>query len=83
VWTPARQRRAAIRAAAENPVVDLSDRIQQMAQSDPSPTVCQLARHYPAAAVPGRDAMSSVVLPDPVRAAGMGDYCSVNPRLTG
>jgi HEAT repeats len=37
---------AAIRAAVFHPVVDLSDRIAQMSQSDPSPTVCQLARLY-------------------------------------
>lgn len=39
-------RAAAIRAAAENPVVDLSDRLHQMAETDPSPTVSQLARFY-------------------------------------
>jgi hypothetical protein len=37
---------AAVRAAVSHPLVDLSDRIDQMAQSDPSPTVCQLARYY-------------------------------------
>jgi hypothetical protein len=37
---------AAVRAAAEYGTVDLSDRIDQMARSDPSPTVCQLARYY-------------------------------------
>jgi hypothetical protein len=37
---------AALRAAAEQRLVDLSDRIDQMARSDPSPTVCQLARYY-------------------------------------
>jgi hypothetical protein len=37
---------AAVRAAVAHPLVDLSDRIDQMAQSDPSPTVCQLARYY-------------------------------------
>jgi len=37
---------AALRAATEQSVVDLSDRIDQMAQSDPSPSVCQLARYY-------------------------------------
>jgi hypothetical protein len=37
---------AAIRAAFENPLVDLSDRIEQMAHDDPSPTVSQLARYY-------------------------------------
>jgi HEAT repeat protein len=37
---------AAVRAAADNPRVDLSDRIDQIARSDPSPTVSQLARYY-------------------------------------
>jgi len=37
---------AAIRAAVEYIQVDLTDRIDQMARSDPSPTVCQLARYY-------------------------------------
>jgi hypothetical protein len=37
---------AAVRAAAADPRVDLSDRMDQMAQSDPSPTVSQLARYY-------------------------------------
>jgi hypothetical protein len=27
-------------------VVDLTDRIDQMARSDPSPTVCNLAQYY-------------------------------------
>lgn len=39
-------RAAAVRAAAENPLVDLSDRLHEMAQGDPSPTVSQLARYY-------------------------------------
>jgi hypothetical protein len=39
-------RAAAVRAAAEQPFVDLSDRLEQMAQDDPSPTVRQLARYY-------------------------------------
>jgi hypothetical protein len=39
-------RAAAIRAAAENDTVDLSDRLDQMARDDPSPTVSSLARHY-------------------------------------
>jgi hypothetical protein len=39
-------RAAAARAAGENDQVDLSDRLTQMAQSDPSPTVRQLARYY-------------------------------------
>jgi hypothetical protein len=37
---------AAVRAAVENPQVDLSDRIDQIARTDPSPTVSQLARYY-------------------------------------
>ncbi len=37
---------AAMRAMAQQPSIDLSDRIDQMARSDPSPTVCQLARYY-------------------------------------
>jgi hypothetical protein len=37
---------AAVRAAADDPRVDLSDRLDQMVQSDPSPTVSQLARYY-------------------------------------
>jgi hypothetical protein len=37
---------AAMRAMTQQPLLDLSDRIDQMARSDPSPTVCQLARYY-------------------------------------
>src|SRR5262249_6948990 len=37
---------AAVRAAVAHPLVDLSDRIDQMTRSDPSPTVCQIARYY-------------------------------------
>jgi hypothetical protein len=37
---------AAMRAMAQQPYLDLSDRLDQMARSDPSPTVCQLARYY-------------------------------------
>jgi hypothetical protein len=37
---------AAMRAAAADPRVDLSDRLDQMTQRDPSPTVSQLARYY-------------------------------------
>jgi hypothetical protein len=37
---------AAVRAAVADPRVDLSDRLDQMVQSDPSPTVSQLARYY-------------------------------------
>jgi hypothetical protein len=39
-------RAAAVRAAVEQSEVDLTDRIEQMAQDDPSPTVRQLARYY-------------------------------------
>lgn len=39
-------RAAAVRAAAEQPFIDLADRLEQMAQDDPSPTVRQLARFY-------------------------------------
>ena len=39
-------RAAAAQAAAYQPVVDLSDRLRQMANDDPSPTVRQLARYY-------------------------------------
>jgi hypothetical protein len=39
-------RAAALRAMSQQRFVNLSDRIEQMAQSDPSPTVCQLARFY-------------------------------------
>jgi hypothetical protein len=37
---------AAVRAAVADGRVDLSDRLEQMVQSDPSPTVCRLARYY-------------------------------------
>jgi hypothetical protein len=39
-------RAAAVRAAAAQSEVDLSDRLRQLAQEDPSPTVRQLAEHY-------------------------------------
>jgi hypothetical protein len=39
-------RAATARAAATQTQVDLSDRIDQMAQTDPSPTVQQVARYY-------------------------------------
>jgi hypothetical protein len=39
-------RAAAIRAAALRPRSDLADRLQEMTQSDPSPTICQLAQFY-------------------------------------
>jgi hypothetical protein len=37
---------AALRVMSQQTVVDLSDRIDQMARSDPSPTVRQLAQFY-------------------------------------
>jgi hypothetical protein len=37
---------AAARAAADQARIDLRDRIEQMAQTDPSPTVQQVARYY-------------------------------------
>jgi hypothetical protein len=45
---------AAMRAMTQQPFLDLSDRIDQMAQGDPSPTVSQLARYYLKAPKPGR-----------------------------
>ena len=39
-------RAAALRAAADESRTDLSERVRQMAQSDPSPTVRQLAQYY-------------------------------------
>jgi hypothetical protein len=39
-------RAAAVRAASEQTALDLTDRLEQMAENDPSPTVRQLARHY-------------------------------------
>jgi HEAT repeat protein len=39
-------RAATLRAAAEQSVIDLTDRIEQMSQNDPSPTVRQLAKFY-------------------------------------
>jgi HEAT repeat protein len=39
-------RAAAIRAAAERAFDDLKDRVEQMANTDPSPTVRQVARYY-------------------------------------
>jgi hypothetical protein len=39
-------RAAAVRAAGEEQQVDFSDRLTQMAQNDPSPTVRQLAQYY-------------------------------------
>jgi hypothetical protein len=37
---------AAMRAMIQQSAVDLTDRIDQMARNDPSPTVCVLARYY-------------------------------------
>jgi hypothetical protein len=37
---------AAMRAMAQQSFADLTDRIDQMARTDPSPTVCQLAQFY-------------------------------------
>ncbi|HJT76361.1 MAG TPA: hypothetical protein VJ739_04090, partial [Gemmataceae bacterium] len=37
---------AAARAAVADPRVDLSDRLDQMVRSDPSPSVSRLARYY-------------------------------------
>lgn len=39
-------RAAAMRAAAQNPLVDLGDRLHEMAQQDPSETVRQNARYF-------------------------------------
>jgi HEAT repeat protein len=39
-------RAAAVRAVCEQRTANLSDRLEQMAQNDPSPTVRQLAQHY-------------------------------------
>jgi hypothetical protein len=39
-------RAAAVRAAADQPVSGLADRIEQMVQDDPSPTVRQVAHYY-------------------------------------
>jgi HEAT repeat protein len=39
-------RAAAVRAAAEQPLIDLRDRLEQMVQNDPSPTVQQVAKYY-------------------------------------
>jgi HEAT repeats len=45
-------RAAAVRAAVAQPHVDLTDRIRQMAQDDPSATVRQLARFYLSSRMP-------------------------------
>jgi hypothetical protein len=47
---------AAMRAMTLQPYLDLSDRIDQMARSDQSPTVCQLARYYLRCPRPARPA---------------------------
>lgn len=39
-------RAAALRLMSQQSVIDLKDRIDQMARNDPSPTVSQLARYY-------------------------------------
>jgi HEAT repeats len=39
-------RAAAMRAMSQQTAVNLTDRIDQMARNDPSPTVCVLARYY-------------------------------------
>jgi hypothetical protein len=39
-------RAAALRMMSQQTLVDLSDRIDQMARNDPSPSVCQLAQFY-------------------------------------
>jgi hypothetical protein len=39
-------RAAAMRAMSQQSSIDLTDRIDQMARNDPSPTVCLLARYY-------------------------------------
>jgi hypothetical protein len=39
-------RAAALRLMSQQSLIDLTDRIDQMARSDPSPTICQLARFY-------------------------------------
>ena len=39
-------RLAAARAMSQQDLVDLSDRLEQMAEGDPSPTVCQMAKLY-------------------------------------
>ncbi|MFO0844782.1 MAG: hypothetical protein U0797_20690 [Gemmataceae bacterium] len=39
-------RAAALRMMSQQGVIDLSDRVDQMARNDPSPTVTQLARYY-------------------------------------
>lgn len=39
-------RAAAVRAMTQRPDLDLSGRVEEMARTDPSPTVAQLARYY-------------------------------------
>jgi hypothetical protein len=46
-------RAAAARAASEQPQVNLRDRLEQMAQNDPCPTVRQLAQYYLSSQKPG------------------------------
>ena len=40
---------------SQQTLIDLSDRIDQMARSDPSPSVCQLAQFYLRSLKPTRD----------------------------
>jgi hypothetical protein len=56
---------AAMRAMTQQPHIDLSDRIDQMARSDPSPTVCQLARYYLTCPRPSRPRPASERHPPP------------------
>jgi hypothetical protein len=39
-------RAAALRVMSQQTLIDLTDRIDQMARSDPSPSVAQMARFY-------------------------------------
>jgi hypothetical protein len=56
---------AAMRAMTQQDGLDLSDRIDQMARSDPSPTVCQLARYYLTCPRPSRK--PAELSPPPIR----------------
>jgi hypothetical protein len=58
---------AAMRAMTQQPFLDLSDRIDQMARSDPSPTVCQLARFYLTCPRPNRPLPPDEPTPSPRR----------------
>jgi HEAT repeats len=48
-------RAASMRAMSQQCSVDLTDRIDQMARNDPSPTICMLARYYLKNAHPTHD----------------------------